>query len=478
MIHSPTKIVCTIGPACNTDDMIGKLIDAGMSVARLNFSHGTHEDHRQALDAIRRVCEHKGRYIAVIADLQGPKIRTGALENGGPVTLEPGARLTITTEECVGTAERVSTTYQALPEDVRTGDRILLDDGVLDLRVVQPSATDVLCEVVCGGPLGEHKGINLPGVKVSAPALTAKDRDDLNFALQCGVDYIALSFVRTAQDVLQAKWEIERHGADTPLIAKLEKPEAINELDAIVEAADAIMVARGDLGVEAPTEDVPILQKRIIEACSLHRKPVITATQMLDSMREHPRPTRTEASDVANAVLDGTDAVMLSGETAVGKYPVESVQMLDRIARAAWCERMRGTHLSTQFADAGHYLDFADAISRSSAQVAEELGITAIVAFTHSGSTARLASKCRPRVPILAASPLVETVRRCSLYWGVTPVLVDLVMDTDEMVGIIDGYVQQYEFAKPGDVIVITAGTPVGRRGTTNMMKLHVVGSK
>ena len=477
MKERPTKIVCTIGPACCSAEMLGKLIDAGMDVARLNFSHGTHDDHAAALTLLREVSAARGRHVAILADLQGPKIRTGDLAGGHPVCLVPGNAIIITTQETPGDAARVSTTYTALPSDVKTGDRILLDDGNLELRVKAVDATDVTCEVVVGGPLGEHKGINLPGVKVSAPALTTKDRDDLNFAVQCGVDYIALSFVRTVQDVMQAKWEIERLGADTPIIAKLEKPEAMDELDAIIDAADAIMVARGDLGVEAATEDVPILQKRIIECCSRHRKPVITATQMLDSMREHPRPTRAEASDVANAIFDGTDAVMLSGETAIGEYPVESVQMLDRIAQTAWREKLRGTHLSTQLADAGHYLNFADAISRAAAQASEELGITAIVAFTQSGATARLASKCRPRVPILAASPVIETVRRCSLYWGVLPVLIDPASDTDEMVTIIDEYLQREAFAKPGDVVVITAGTPVGRHDTTNMMRLHLVGS-
>ncbi len=473
-VENPTKIIATLGPA--TEDLVTlrRIIDAGVDLVRLNFSHGDHETHRRTFERVRALEAETGRFIGVIADLQGPKIRTGLLEEGLPVLLTPGERLTITTEDLPGNAERISTTYQALPGDVEPGDRILMDDGLLELRVVSESGTEVHCEIVTGGELSEHKGINLPGVAVSAPALTEKDRRDLEFAVKLEVDYIALSFVRSAADLAAAKDMIASLGADTPVIAKLEKPEAISDLDNILRAADAVMVARGDLGVEMSPESVPMLQKQIIRACARLRVPVITATQMLDSMREHPRPTRAEASDVANAILDGTDAVMLSGETAVGRYPVETVSMMRRIAQSAEEELFHGPHLSLPSQDS-EPLSFADALSRAAAQVAEDLDTKAIVAFTQSGSSARLASQCRPRVPVLAATPLPPTARRCTLYWGVRPTLVDPADNTDGMLEHIEQRVRDMELAKQGEVIVVTAGTPIGQRGTTNMMKLQVI---
>ncbi len=473
--QTPTKIVCTLGPASTDQDTMAELIAAGMDVARINFSHGDHAEHLTRLQTLRGLTEGNGSHIGVIGDLQGPKIRTGTLQDNSPVTLVPGQQLIITTQPTAGNRHKVSTTYQQLPQDVQVGKRILLDDGLLELQVVDTSATEVVCEVIVGGTLGEHKGINLPGVRVSAPSLTEKDRTDLEFILNHDFDYVALSFVRSADDVRQLKQLIAAGDGDLPVIAKLEQPEAMDELDEIVAEAAAVMVARGDLGVELPPEDVPILQKRIIATCSRLRKPVIIATQMLDSMREHPRPTRAEASDVANAIFDGTDAVMLSGETAVGRYPVESVQMMRRIAAAAEREQMRGKHLRTEAGTGAEFLDFADALSRAAARTAEVVQAKAIVAFTQSGSTARLASKCRPHVPIIAATPLPGTARRCSLYWGVQPMIIPPADDTDEMIEKVAQQARASGLVKSGDAIVITAGTPIGKPGTTNMMKLQVI---
>jgi pyruvate kinase len=471
-----TKIICTVGPASSTRETLADMICAGMDAARLNFSHGTHEDHRKSFDLVRTTAAELGRHVAVIGDLQGPKIRTGPLLGGGPVELHTGATIAITTEACPGSAERVSTTYQALPHDVAPGDCILIDDGLMELRVVATDETTATCEVINGGPLGEHKGINLPGVKVSSPALTEKDRDDLTFAVGLGVDYLALSFVRTAADIELCRDAITAAGGDVPIIAKLEKPEAMDDLEAIIAATDMVMVARGDLGVELPPERVPILQKQIINACSEQRVPVITATQMLDSMRENPRPTRAEASDVANAIFDGTDAVMLSGETAVGEYPLESVEMMRRILIAAEAEQMRGDHLRMGRLRRAS-VSFSDALSRAAAETAEYIGARAIVAFTQSGSTARMASKCRTRIPVIAATPLAQTARRCNLYWGVCPVLIEPVHGTDEMMRRVERQAVAMGLAGEGDALVITAGTPIGRHGTTNMMKLQVIGA-
>ena len=474
-VQTPTKIVCTLGPASEDEETIAGLIEAGMDLARLNFSHDSHTQHLARLQKLRKLATEMATHIGVIGDLQGPKIRTGPLQDGGPVTLRPGEEFVITTQPLVGDSSRVSTTHQQLPQDVHAGNRILLDDGLLELKVVSTSATEVVCQVVIGGPLGQHKGINLPGVLVSAPALTEKDRTDLELILQHEFDYVALSFVRSAEDIGEIKQIISAAGRDLPVIAKLEQPEAMDELDQIVQIADAVMIARGDLGVELPPEEVPILQKRIIATCSRLRKPVITATQMLDSMREHPRPTRAEASDVANAIFDGTDAVMLSGETAIGQYPVESVQMMRRIAAAAEQEQMKGEHLRTKTGGGEEFLDFADALSRAAARTADEVQAAAIVAFTQSGSTARLASKCRPHVPIIAATPLKATARRCSLYWGVRPMLIPPAKNTDEMIDNVTRQARDNGLVRSGDVVVITAGTPIGTPGTTNMMKLQVI---
>lgn len=474
---NPTKIICTLGPATASADMIGRLIDAGMDVARLNFSHGDHDTHATIFELVRQVSgQRDGCHVAVLADLQGPKIRVGKLAGGGPVQLDADARVIIDTELADGDAERLSTTYPDLARDVEAGDRVLINDGLIELRVEETSDTAITCTVVYGGPVREHAGINLPGVHVSAPSMTDKDRADLEFAIGLGVDYVALSFVRSARDLQEIRQAIADLGADTPVVAKLEKPEALAELAEVVAAADVVMVARGDLGVETSPGEVPVLQKRIIEECRRQRVPVITATQMLESMTHSPRPTRAEASDVANAVFDGTDALMLSGETAIGEYPAETVQMMRAIASRA--ERALERRESDGAPLVGRdVLDFADAVSRAAADTAEILGAVAIIAFTQSGGTARLSSKCRPRMPIVAATPLPGTARRCNLYWGVQPLLIEPVDDTDEMIHNVDRQLCELELAQAGDVIVVTAGTPIGKRGTTNTMKVHIIGS-
>jgi pyruvate kinase len=470
---NPTKMICTLGPASSTSATVGRLIEAGMDVARLNFSHGTQESILSLAELVRAAAESQGRHVGLLGDLQGPKIRTGFLRKGQPVNLEEGAEFTITTEEVAGSAERVSTTYASLPHDLSPGDVVLLDDGLISLEVLHTDDTDVVTRVTAGGVLDEHKGINLPNVPISSPSLTEKDREDLEFALDHDFDYLALSFVRSVDDVRELRNLINQRRGRLGVIAKIEKPEALEHIDAIVNEADAIMVARGDLGVEMPPEQVPLIQKRIMSLCARVRKPVIIATQMLDSMREHPRPTRAEASDVANAVFADTDVVMLSGETAIGEYPVTSALMMQRICAAAEEEHMADGHLRTSYADSA-FISAPDALARSAAEVAQAIG-AALVAFTQSGSTARLLSMCRTRVPIFAATPLVSTARRCSLYWGVQPVLIAPVQDTDEMISNVSETMKNMGVVSPGDVIVIMAGTPIGISGTTNTVKLQTI---
>src|SRR5712692_6041610 len=403
-----TKIVCTIGPATSSEEQLERLMRAGMNVARLNFSHGTHDEHAAVIERIRRISARLGCPIAILQDLQGPKIRVGSLQGGQPIRLVDGAQVTITTRPVAGDSQTIPTTYMHLPQDVKPGDRILLDDGLMELRVLDAGATDVRCQVVHGGLLKEHKGINLPGVAVSAPALTEKDREDLRFGVMHGVDYVALSFVRQPEDVLEAKdlirqFQVEKGETDQvmppPLIAKLEKPEALAHLDDILAAVDGVMVARGDLGVEMAPEKVPLIQKRIISTCNDVGLPVITATQMLESMITHPRPTRAEASDVANAILDGTDAIMLSAETATGAYPIEAVEMMVRIA----LETEAGNRTAHQ--PQCKHLTKAHAVSHAARALSEEASVQAIVVFTRSGTSAHLFSKDRPRTPIFAYTP-------------------------------------------------------------------------
>jgi pyruvate kinase len=472
MISRHSKIVCTIGPVTRTPRMIRKLIDAGMDVARLNFSHGTHEEHAQNIAALREAAVLRKKPIAILADLQGPKIRTGVLAGGGSVALRTGQKFVITTAKVLGDSTRVNTIFRPLPHEVKIADRILLSDGLIELRVERVRGQEVHCHVVNGGILGEHKGINLPGVQLHVPALTEKDRSDLRFALKYAVDYIAVSFVRRAEDVVLAKSLIRRAKKDTPVIAKLEKPEAIENLEEILRVSDGVMVARGDLGVEMNPEQVPVVQKNIIARAREFRRPVITATQMLESMTENPRPTRAEASDVANAIFDGSDAVMLSAETATGKYPVETVSMMARIIEQAEESIHEYPRPATQ-----ERLKVSETVAELVCHASRELHMKLIAVFTHSGFTARLVSRYRPLVPIVAFSPEAHTRRRMALLWGVTPRSISDIKKIDGLAIIAEKRLLEERLVRRGDVIGIVAGTPMGIRGTTNFMKFHVIGS-
>ena len=471
MAFRHSKIVCTIGPATRSPRMIRRLLEAGMDVARLNFSHGTHQEHAHSIAMLRDAAIEHEKPIAILADLQGPKIRTGPLAGSRPVQLRAGQRFVITTSRILGDSTRVNTTFTPLPREVHRGDRILLSDGLIELRVQRVRGREVICEVVNGGALGEHKGINLPGIKLRVPALTPKDRADLAFALKHGANYIAVSFVRRPEDVLLAKSLVRRAGLDTPVIAKLEKPEAIGNLDAILRAADGVMVARGDLGVEMSPERVPVVQKTIIARAREFRKPVITATQMLESMTENPRPTRAEASDVANAVFDGSDAVMLSAETATGKYPVEAVSMMARIIEEAESSITEFPRPAPQ-----EQLKVAETVAELVCHASRELHMKLIAVFTHSGFTARLVSRYRPLVPIIAFSPVAETRRRMALIWGVRPRNIRDIQKIDGLAAVAEKRLVEERLVRKGDVIGIVAGTPMGIRGSTNFMKFHVIG--
>src|SRR5579862_765295 len=466
-----SKIVCTIGPASRQPRILKRLLEAGMDVARLNFSHGSHSEHLECIQTLRGMAQKLRKTIAILADLQGPKIRTGALAGVVPVVLRAGQKFTITTARILGDSTRVNTTFLPLPKEVHRGDRILLSDGLIELRVESVRGREVNCNVVNGGALGEHKGINLPGVQLRVPALTPKDRADLRFALAHGVDYIAVSFVRRPEDVLLAKSLIRRAKKDTPVIAKLEKPEAIENLEGILRVADGVMVARGDLGVEMNPERVPVVQKNIIARAREFRRPVITATQMLESMTENPRPTRAEASDVANAIFDGSDAVMLSAETASGKFPVEAVSMMARIIAEAEASITEFPRPATQ-----EKLKVAETVAELVCHASRELHLKWIVVFTHSGFTARLISRYRPLVPIAAFAPEPETRRRMALLWGVAPLEIANLRKVEQLAEISEKRLLKEKLVRKGDVIAIVAGTPMGVRGTTNFMKFHVIG--
>lgn len=471
MSYRHSKIVCTIGPTSRSPRVLEKLLRAGMNVARLNFSHGTHDEHAHTIALLRAEAHKLRKTIAILADLQGPKIRTGALAGKIPVALRTGQKFVITTSRILGDSTRVSTVFRPLPREVRRNDRILLSDGLIELRVLQVRGDDVVCEVVNGGLLGENKGINLPDVKLRVPALTPKDKEDLCFALAHAADYIAVSFVRRPEDVQEAKSLIRRSGKDTPVIAKLEKPEAIENLDGILRVADGVMVARGDLGVEMNPERVPVVQKVIIARAREFRRPVITATQMLESMTENPRPTRAEASDVANAIFDGSDAVMLSAETASGKYPVEAVSMMARIIDEAEASITEFPRPATQ-----ERLKVAETVAELVCHASRELNMKMIAVFTHSGFTARLVSRYRPLVPIVAFSPEAETRRRMALIWGVDSRDIPDVRKIDGLAAIAEQRLLEERLVRKGDIIGIVAGTPMGIRGTTNFMKFHVIG--
>ncbi|ANS73744.1 pyruvate kinase [Paenibacillus yonginensis] len=465
-----TKIVCTIGPSSESLENTKKLIMAGMNVARLNFSHGDFEEHGNRIKNIRQANQELGKSVAILLDTKGPEIRTGKLAVE-PIDLVQDEFVTLTTEEILGDQNRISVTYKDLPNDVEVGSTILIDDGLIGLTVVDIQGTEIKCRIVNGGTIKSKKGVNVPGVAISLPGITEKDANDIVFGIEQNIDFIAASFVRKASDVLEIRALLEKHNAShIQIISKIENQQGVDNLDEILEVSDGLMVARGDLGVEIPAEDVPLVQKMMIEKCNRVGKPVITATQMLDSMQRNPRPTRAEASDVANAIFDGTDAIMLSGETAAGKYPVESVLTMSRIAEKA--ESALAYREIFEKQSHAQQSTVTEAISQAVASSAMDLNAKAIITSTESGHTARMISKYRPQSPIIAVTTEDQTLRRLALAWGVTPVKGEVADSTDAMFdnamkgGLASGLV------KEGDLVVITAGIPLGRSGSTNLIKV------
>ena len=464
------KIVCTLGPATSSEEGVRSLVEAGMDVARLNLSHGDHADHERVYARVRKASDDSGRAIGVLVDLQGPKIRLGRVA-AGPVTVTRGDELVITTEDVPGDEHVVSTTYPGLPGDVRPGDRLLIDDGKVSLECLRVEGPRVVTRVVEGGRVSDNKGINLPGVAVSVPALSEKDVEDLRWALHLQADLIALSFVRSATDIVDVHRIMDEEGVRLPVLAKIEKPQAVEELSGIVDAFDGIMVARGDLGVELPLEDVPLVQTRAISLARRAAKPVIVATQMLESMIESSRPTRAEASDVANAVIDGTDALMLSGETSVGKHPFVTVETMARIIA-----KMEDNALGDIPPLTGRPRTKGGAITRAATEVGELLGARYLVAFTQSGDSARRMSRLRSPIPLLAFTPVQAVRSQLSLSWGVETFLTPFVKHTDDMVLQVDQALLGENRARRGDLIVIVAGSPPGIAGSTNALRVHRVG--
>ncbi|NMH81714.1 pyruvate kinase [Pseudonocardia xinjiangensis] len=466
-----TKIVCTIGPATATPDRIRELVEAGMDVARLNFSHGNRDDHKRVYEMVREAADAEGRAVGILGDLQGPKIRLGRFATG-PVEWRTGEEVRITVEDVAGTHDRVSTTYKGLATDARPEDRLLVDDGKVGLRVTGVDGLDVVCRVTEGGPVSDNKGISLPGMNVSVPALTDKDCSDLEFALDLGVDSIALSFVRSPADIDMAHKIMDSRGMRLPIMAKLEKPEAVDNLEAIVLAFDSVMVARGDLGVELPLEHVPLVQKRAIQIARENAKPVIVATQMLESMITNSRPTRAEASDVANAVLDGADCVMLSGETSVGRYPIKSVRTMAQIVEAVEDGPVNVPPLNHVPRTKRGVLSYA------ARDIGERLSARALVAFTQSGDTVRRLARLHTRLPLLAFTPTPSVRSQLAMSWGVETFLVDSVDSTDAMVRQVDHAMLSIERFHPGDLVVIVAGSPPNTVGSTNLIRVHRLGEE
>jgi pyruvate kinase len=464
-----TKIVATLGPASRNPKILRSLMEAGVDVVRLNFSHGSHEEHDESIRMIRDLADALDRPVAILADLAGPKIRIGDFEAEG-VDLDPGDRFTLTTREIRGNRQGVAVNYAGLPQDVKPGEPVLLNDGLLEMKVEGVEGPDVRCQVIVGGRLTSRKGVALPMTRLSLPCLTKKDRADLKFGLERGIDFVGLSFVRSAAEVEDTKAIITELGYDTPVCAKIERHEALDHLEAIVAAVDSVMVARGDLAVDASFERVPMIQKRIIKLANQAGKPVITATQMLRSMVDNPRPTRAEATDVANAVFDGTDAVMLSEESAIGGYPVETVRVMDRIVRAAEAELDFGGALlrRERLVDQGRVIP--SAFARAACFIAHDIGAAAILTPTSSGRTARAVARHRPQQPIIALTSQESTYRRLALSWGVTPFMVEDLLSTDDMIAKSRDAVLRAGFLTPGDTIVITAGHPVGVSGSTNLI--------
>jgi len=469
-----TKIVCTIGPASESVEKLVQLINAGMNVARLNFSHGSHEEHAGRIKSIREASEITGKTVAILLDTKGPEIRTLDFE-GGQAELKTGNEVIITTEPVMGTAEKFAVSYEGLIDDVHVGSRILIDDGLIGLEVIGIEGKDIRTKILNSGLVKNKKGVNVPNVRVNLPGITEKDVSDIEFGIEQGIDFIAASFVRKASDVLEIRELLGKHSAEyIQIITKIENQEGIDNIDEILEVSDGLMVARGDMGVEIPPEDVPLVQKSLIKKCNILGKPVITATQMLDSMQRNPRPTRAEASDVANAILDGTDAIMLSGETAAGTYPVESVSMMNSIAlRIEQSLQYDELFKKRQRENKG---TITDAIGQSVAATALNLQVAAIIAPTESGHTAKMISKYRPKAPILAITSDIRICRRLTLVWGVQTQYRERANTTDEMLQHAMDAAQEAKFVSNGDTVIITAGLPVGETGMTNMMKIHVVG--
>ena len=470
-----TKIVCTIGPASESEEVLEGLIKNGLNVARLNFSHGSYEEHKKRIDTIKKVRNKLDLPIGIMLDTKGPEIRTGKFK-GGSVDLEEGQEFVLTTRDLIGDNTVVSITYDNLSNDVKIGDIILIDDGLIELEVIDiVGKTDIKCIVKNSGTVKDHKGINVPGVKTSLPAVTDKDIQDIKFGIENGIDFIAASFIRKAEDILDIRKILEQNDAsEIQIIAKIENHEGVENIDKIIQVADGIMVARGDLGVEIFTEDIPIIQKSIIKKCNEVGKPVITATQMLDSMIRNPRPTRAEVTDVANAIIDGTDAIMLSGETAAGKYPIEAVKVMHNIATRT--EEYLDYGQILKIKSLGKEITTTNAISRATCNTAQDLGASAIITATSSGYTARAVSKFRPKAPIIAATTSKDVMRKLSLIWGVYPVLSSNSDSTDEVIDLSIHSAMEKGYVNEGDLIVITAGIPVGVSGTTNLIKVHVIG--
>jgi len=469
-----SKIVATVGPASSSPEVIGQLVAAGADVFRLNFSHGTHETHARAIRLIREAADRAGVPVAVMQDLQGPRIRTGRLKGGGPIELTAGREVVLKGGDFEGDACTVAVSYEGLAADVRPGDAVVLSDGLIELEVLEADGRQARCKVALGGVLGEQKGINLPGVALRISAPTQKDLEDLRFGLRHGVDWVALSFVESGDDVARLKEEMARWGkgcADVPVIAKVERPQAVENLAGILEAADGVMVARGDLGIEMPTEAVPAAQKQIIRMANQRGRPVITATQMLESMVHAPRPTRAEASDVANAILDGTDAVMLSAETSIGRYPVRAVRMMDSIACHIERLKREQPQAAPEITDVAHPQEHA--LAAAACMIADRLGAAGIVPFTTTGSTARYVSQRRPGAPIYALTPEPATYRRMTLLWGVRPVMVDVFESTDEMVQSGEQRLRELGLVDSGETVVYVAGARTNTPGGTDMLKIH-----
>lgn len=476
-----TKIVCTMGPNANDEGLMRNLVKNGMNIARFNFSHGDYEEHKYRMDMLKKIREEEKIPVAILLDTKGPEIRTGVLKDGKKVMLEAGQEFTLTSEEIIGDQKRVSITYKGLTEDVMPGRKILIDDGLIELEVLRIENHDIVCRIINGGELGEKKGINVPNVPVRLPAITDKDREDIKFGVTQGIDFIAASFVRNAECIIEIRsWLRECNAPYIPIIAKIENAEGIRNIDEIIRSADGIMVARGDMGVEIPAQEVPYIQKEIIKKCNDNFKPVITATQMLDSMIRNPRPTRAEVTDVANAVYDGTDAVMLSGETAQGKYPLEALQMMVQIVENT--ESHLDYEVLLKKAQQHRKQNISSAIGFSTVATADNLNAKCIVAPTMSGATAKVVSKFKPRADVIGVSPDESTLRRMQIYWGVRPLKSIPLRSTEDVCENALEMVKAKQFVEPGDVVVLTAGLPApmgtysySGNGGSNMMRIAVI---